>query len=122
MVLMLSARVPTFVTYSLLKKTPRSPIRFKSKSASGNAGDRGRLGSMMQRLIALLPSLRVSVAAGLACVISFAAGYLLAGWWSDAHDTTPLEQICDHVNSLEEEFPEQQLPNAWRDVPRRSER
>jgi hypothetical protein len=28
--------------------------------------------------------------------------------WSDAHDTTPLEQICDHVNSLEEEFPEQQ--------------
>ena len=60
---------------------------------------------MMQRLSALLPSLRVSLAAGLACVISFVAGYLLAGWWSDAHDTTPLEQICDHVNSLEEEFP-----------------
>ena len=56
----------------------------------------------------MLPPLRVSLAAGLACVICFVAGYLLAGWWSDAHDTTPLEQICDHVNSLEEEFPEQQ--------------
>jgi hypothetical protein len=35
---------------------------------------------------------------------------LLGGSWSDANDTTPLEQICarvDHVNSLEEDFPEQ---------------
>ena len=109
MVLMLSARVPTFVTYSLVKLlNPPFAGLVKSKSASGNAGGRGRLGSMMQRLSAMLPSLRVSLAAGLACVICFVAGYLLAGWWSDAHGTTPLEQICDHVNSLEEEFPEQQ--------------
>ena len=66
----------------------------------------------MQRLSRLLPSLRVShLVAGLACVICFVAGYLLAGSWSDANDTTPLEQICarvDHVNSLQEELPEQQ--------------
>ena len=65
----------------------------------------------MQRLSRLLPSLRVShLVAGLACVICFVAGYLLAGSWSDANHTTPLEQICarvDHVNSLEEDFPEQ---------------
>ena len=62
-------------------------------------------------LSGLLPSLRVSLVAGLACVISFVAGYLLAGGWSDADDATPLEQICvrvDQVNSLEEELPEQQ--------------
>ena len=66
----------------------------------------------MQRLSRLLPSLRVShLVAGLACVICFVAGYLLAGSWSDANDTTPLEQICarvDHVNSLQEELPERQ--------------
>jgi hypothetical protein len=65
----------------------------------------------MQRLSRLLPSLRVShLVAGLACVVCFVAGYLLAGSWSDANDTTPLEQICargDHVNSLQEELPEQ---------------
>ena len=59
----------------------------------------------MQGLSRLLPSLRVShLVAGLACVICFVAGYLLAGSWSDANDTTPLEQICarvDHVKSLE---------------------
>jgi hypothetical protein len=65
----------------------------------------------MQGLSRLVPSLRVShLVAGLACVICFVAGYLLAGSWSDANDTTPLEQICarvDHVNSLQE-LPEQQ--------------
>jgi hypothetical protein len=36
----------------------------------------------MQGLSWLLPSLRVSyLVAGLACVICFVAGYLLAGWW-----------------------------------------
>jgi hypothetical protein len=53
----------------------------------------------MQRLSRLLPSLRVShLVAGLACVICFVAGYLLAGSWSDANDTTPLEQICARVD------------------------
>ena len=64
----------------------------------------------MQRFSGQLPSLRVSLVTGLACLISFVSGYLLAGWWSDANDTTPLEQICgrvDHVNSLEEVFSEQ---------------
>jgi hypothetical protein len=103
MVLMLSARVPTFVTYSLVKLlNPPFAGLVKSKSASGNAGGRGRLGSMMQRLSAMLPPLRVSLAAGLACVICFVAGYLLAGWWSDAHDTTPLVEQCRSALDKEE--------------------
>ena len=73
----------------------------------------------MQRLSRLLPSLRIShLVAGLACVICFVAGYLLARSWSDANDTTPLEQICarvDHVNSLQEELPEQQAASEVRD-------
>jgi hypothetical protein len=88
----------------------RSPHRIK-RCSRGEEGSRRGLGPM-QRLSRLLPSLRVShIVAGLACVICFVAGYLLAGSWSDANDTTPLEQICarvDHVNSLQEEFPEQQ--------------
>jgi hypothetical protein len=41
-----------------------------------------------------------------------------AGSWSDANDTTPLEQICarvDHVNSLQEDLPEQQAASEVRD-------
>ena len=40
-----------------------------------------------------------------ALAVCFAAGYVLAGWWSRARDTTPLAQICarvDYVNSLQE--------------------
>jgi hypothetical protein len=41
------------------------------------------------------------------------AGYLLAGWWFGAQDTTPLRQICarvDYLNSLQEALPEQRAP------------
>jgi hypothetical protein len=44
-------------------------------------------------------------AAFVALVLCFVAGYVLAGWWSRARDTTPLAQICarvDYVNSLQE--------------------
>ena len=40
-----------------------------------------------------------------ALALCFVAGYLLAGWWSRARDTTPLAQICarvDYVSSLQE--------------------
>src|SRR6266446_8015191 len=40
-----------------------------------------------------------------ALAVCFAAGYVLAGLWSRARDTTPLAQICarvDYVNSLQE--------------------
>ena len=40
-----------------------------------------------------------------ALALCFVAGYLLAGLWSRARDTTPLAQICarvDYVNSLQE--------------------
>ena len=62
----------------------------------------------MQRFSGLLPSLRVSLIAGLACLISFVSGYLLAAGGRMQTIPTPLEQICvrvDHVNSLEEDFP-----------------
>jgi hypothetical protein len=41
----------------------------------------------------------------LALAFCFVAGYLLAGWWSSANDTSPLAQICarvDYVNGLQE--------------------
>ena len=40
-----------------------------------------------------------------ALAFCFVAGYLLAGWWSGARDTSPLAQICarvDYVNGLQE--------------------
>jgi hypothetical protein len=40
-------------------------------------------------------------------VLCFAAGYLLAGWLSGVHDTTPLGRIClrvDYVNGLQKEL------------------
>jgi len=40
-----------------------------------------------------------------ALVICFVAGYLVAGLWSNARDTTPLAQICarvDYLNGLQE--------------------
>ena len=57
---------------------------------------------------------------------------LLCSWipscrlaWSDANDTTPLEQICarvDHVNSLQEELPEQNAASEAVRMPRLSDR
>ena len=41
----------------------------------------------------------------MALAVCFVAGYLLAGWWSERRDKSPLEQICariDYVNSLQE--------------------
>ena len=40
-----------------------------------------------------------------ALAFCFVAGYLLAGLWSSARDTSPLAQICarvDYVNGLQE--------------------
>ena len=40
-----------------------------------------------------------------ALAFCFAAGYLLAAWWSSARDTNLLAQICarvDYVNGLQE--------------------
>ena len=40
-----------------------------------------------------------------ALAFCFVAGYLLAGLWSSAHDTSPLAQICarvDYVDGLQE--------------------
>jgi hypothetical protein len=45
------------------------------------------------------------VVALVALAFCFVAGYLLAGLWSSARDTSPLAQICarvDYVNSLQE--------------------
>ena len=45
------------------------------------------------------------LSAFLALAFCFVAGYLLAGWWSGARDTSPLAQICarvDYVNGLQE--------------------
>jgi hypothetical protein len=45
------------------------------------------------------------LAALVALVFCFVAGYFLAGLWSSARDTSPLAQICarvDYVNSLQE--------------------
>ena len=45
------------------------------------------------------------VVALVALAFCFAAGYLLAGVWSSARDTSPLAQICarvDYVNGLQE--------------------
>jgi hypothetical protein len=46
-----------------------------------------------------------------ALAVYFVAGYLLAGWWSEGRDKSPLEQICarvDYVNSLQENLEGQQ--------------
>jgi hypothetical protein len=55
----------------------------------------------------MLPPLHVSRLVGaLLVVLCFVAGYLLAGWWSGARDTTPLAQICarvDYVDGLQQE-------------------
>jgi len=45
------------------------------------------------------------VVALVALAFCFVAGYLLAGLWSSARDTSPLAQICarvDYVNGLQE--------------------
>ena len=45
------------------------------------------------------------LAALVALVFCFVAGYFVASLWSNARDTTPLAQICarvDYVNSLQE--------------------
>ena len=45
------------------------------------------------------------LSAFLALAFCFVAGYLLAGLWSSARDTSPLAQICarvDYVNGLQE--------------------
>ena len=45
------------------------------------------------------------VVALVALAFCFVAGYLLAGLWSSARDTTPLAQICarvDYVDGLQE--------------------
>jgi hypothetical protein len=47
------------------------------------------------------------LAAVVALVSCFVAGYFLAGLWSDARDTSPLARICarvDYVNSLQEHY------------------
>jgi hypothetical protein len=46
------------------------------------------------------------LAAAIALVFCFVAGYFLANWWSK-RDTSPLAQICarvDYVNGLQEEM------------------
>ena len=46
-----------------------------------------------------------------ALAVCFVAGYLLAGWWSEGRDKSPLEQISgriDYVNSLQENLEGQQ--------------
>jgi hypothetical protein len=46
------------------------------------------------------------LAAAIALVFCFVAGYFLANWWSK-RDTSPLAQICarvDYVNGLQEEL------------------
>ena len=45
------------------------------------------------------------LAALVALVFCFVAGYFLAGLWSSARDTNPLAQICarlDYLNGLQE--------------------
>jgi hypothetical protein len=45
------------------------------------------------------------LAAVVALVFCFVAGYFLAGLWASSRDTSPLAQICarvDYVNSLQE--------------------
>ena len=68
----------------------------------------------MEGLNRFVPRLRVShLVAGLLIALSVVAGYLLAGWWFGAQDTTPLRQICarvDYLNSLQEALPEQRAP------------
>jgi hypothetical protein len=66
----------------------------------------------MDGMRAMLPPLHVSRLVGaLLVVLCFVAGYLLAGWWSGARDTTPLAQICarvDYVDGLQQELEGQQ--------------
>src|SRR5260370_1325073 len=49
-----------------------------------------------------------------ALAVCFAAGYVLAGLWSRARDTTPLAQICppvDYVTRLQENLKDQAPPS-----------
>jgi uncharacterized membrane protein len=76
----------------LIRLPRRSRLRPTARgAASGEANQKERTVSRLGLFVAL--------------AVCFAAGYVLAGFWSRARDTTPLAQICarvDYVNSLQE--------------------
>src|SRR6202048_5223404 len=100
-------------------RSGRSPDWIKSKNPDAPAVKREAEeewamadleGEGSQQVAAKAPTVTRSTAI-VALAVCFVAGYLLAGWWSEGRDKSPLEQICariDYVNSLQENLEGQQ--------------